>query len=51
MISSLPMTERSIFKSEEELLIAMIVDYLCEDHTETELMDVVDKAIRYANGE
>lgn len=35
----------------EDSIISLIVEYLCEDHTETELMVIVNKAIQYANGE
>ena len=35
----------------EQEIIQLIAEYLCEDHTETELMELVNKAIRYSNGE
>ena len=35
----------------EQAIIDIIVEYLCMNHTETELREIVEKAIRYANGE
>ena len=35
----------------EDVIIGLIVEYLCTNHTETELREIVDKAIKYANGE
>ena len=34
----------------ENELIDLIVEYLCTDHTETELMALVEKAIKLSNG-
>ncbi len=33
-----------------DTIVSMMVEYLCSDHTETELRELVEKAIRYANG-
>ena len=41
---------RKVFNMEEEL-IDMIIEYLCTDHTESELMALVEKAIKLSNGE
>lgn len=35
----------------EDVIIGLIVEYLCTDHTETDLRELVEKAIKYANGE
>ena len=35
----------------EDVIIGLIVEYLCMDHTETELHEIVEKAIKYSNGE
>ena len=35
----------------EEELIDLIVEYLCSDHTESELMVLVEKAVKLSNGE
>ena len=35
----------------ENELIDLIVEYLCTDHTEEELMALVKKAIKLSNGE
>lgn len=35
----------------ESELIDLIVEYLCTDHTESELMELVKKAIDLSNGE
>ena len=43
------MTERKTIV--EELLIDMMVEYLCEDHSERELREIVERAIRLSNGE
>ena len=42
--------QENIMDSLEDSIISLIVEYLCEDHTETELMAIVNKAIQYANG-
>ena len=39
------------YTSLEEQLIDMIVDFLCENHSERELREIVERAIRYSNGE
>lgn len=35
----------------QDKLVQMMVEYLCEDHTETELMELVKKAIKYSDGD
>lgn len=35
----------------QDKLVQMMVEYLCEDHTEIELMELVKKAIKYSDGE
>ena len=35
----------------QDKLVQMMAEYLCEDHTEKELMELVDKAMKYSNGE
>ena len=35
----------------DEQLVSMMVEYLCTMHTEAELMELVDRAIRYSDGE
>ena len=35
----------------EEELIDIIVEYLCTNHSEDELREIVEKAIKYSNGE
>lgn len=35
----------------QDKLVQMMVEYLCEDHTETELMELVQKAIKYSDGD
>ena len=34
----------------EQELIDLIVEYLCTDHTKDELMELVEKAIKYSDG-
>ena len=35
----------------EEELIDMMVEYLCEDNSERELREIVERSIRLSNGE
>lgn len=35
----------------QDKLVQMMVEYLCEDHTETELIELVKKAIKYSDGD
>lgn len=35
----------------QDKLVQMMVEYLCEDHTETELMELVQKAIKHSDGD
>lgn len=39
------------YQTLEDEIIDRIVDYLCTDHTESELMELVKKAIALSNGE
>lgn len=46
-----PMKVTYLYTELQDKLVQMMAEYLCEDHTEKELMELVEKAIKYSDGE
>ena len=46
-----PMKVTYLYTELQDKLVQMMAEYLCEDHTEKELIELVEKAIKYSDGE